>query len=192
MTGLSPRFMRAVELARELHDGQTRTGSEVPYLAHLLGVSALVLEYRGSEDEAIAALLHDGPEDQGGRATLERIRAEFGDDVARIVEALTDSYDGDDKGSWRERKEAYLARLPDEPEDALRVSLADKLSNARSLMREYRMTGADVWERFGEKDCATQLWYFRELRAVFEANYPGVMTDEFSRTVAEFEAAVSC
>jgi (p)ppGpp synthase/HD superfamily hydrolase len=192
MTGLSPRYVRAVALAHELHDGQTRTGSEVPYLAHLLGVSAVVLEYRGGEDEAIAGLLHDGPEDQGGRATLERIRAEFGADVARIVEALTDSYDGEDKPSWRERKEGYLVRLRDEPEDVLRVSLADKLSNARSLLREYRIAGAAIWGRFGDKDCATQLWYFRELRAVFEARYPGVMTEEFSRTVAEFEAAVSC
>jgi (p)ppGpp synthase/HD superfamily hydrolase len=191
MTRLSPRFVQAVDMARELHDGQTRTGTDVPYLAHLLGVAALVLEYGGSEDEAIAGLLHDGPEDQGGRATLDRIRAEFGDDVARIVEGLTDSFDGEDKPSWRERKEAYLVRLRDEPEDVLRVSLADKLSNARAILDDYRLDGDELWDRFGDKDCHTQLWYFHELRKVFADRYPGVMTEAFTRTVAALDAALA-
>jgi (p)ppGpp synthase/HD superfamily hydrolase len=169
---------RAFALAAELHAGQTRPGAGVPYLGHLLGVAATVVEAGGSETEAAAALLHDAVEDQGGAPTLARIRAELGDDVARIVDALTDGPQAD----WRERKGAYLDRLEDEPEDVLRVSLADKLDNARTLARERRVHGEAAWERAG-KDRDGQLWYFGALVDVFRRRLPGTWADELAREV---------
>jgi (p)ppGpp synthase/HD superfamily hydrolase len=169
---------RAFALAAELHRGQTRPGTDVPYLAHLLGVCALVLEQGGGETEACAALLHDAVEDQGGEPTLARIRSELGTEVARIVEALTDGPQED----WRERKQAYLDRLDDEPADVLRVSLADKLDNVRTLARERRAYGEAVWERAG-KDPDYQRWYFGALIDVFRRRAPGIFTDELAREV---------
>jgi (p)ppGpp synthase/HD superfamily hydrolase len=169
---------KALALAAELHRGQTRPGTDVPYLAHLLGVTALVLEDGGDETEACAAALHDAVEDQGGPPTLARIHAEFGDDVARIVEALTDG----PEESWRERKRAYLDRLEHEPADVLRVSLADKLDNARTLARDRRALGEAAWERAG-KDRDGQLWYFRALVDVFRRRAPGPAAEELAREV---------
>ena len=138
------RFIAAVEEASRYHAGQLRKGTEVPYLAHLLSVAALVLEDGGSEDEAIAALLHDAVEDAGGRRTLEAIRERFGDEVAMIVMACSDT-DATPKPPWRARKESYLAHLADEttPASVLRVSLADKLHNARAILSDYRILGED-------------------------------------------------
>ena len=169
---------KAFALAAELHAGQTRPGTDVPYLAHLLGVTALVLEDGGSQTEACAALLHDAVEDQGGPPTLERIRAGFGEDVARIVDALTDG----PEESWRERKQAYLDRLDHEPPDVLRVSLADKLDNARTLARDRRALGDAAWERAG-KDRDGQVWYFGALVDVFRRRAPGPATEELAREV---------
>jgi (p)ppGpp synthase/HD superfamily hydrolase len=169
---------RALGLAAELHRGQTRPGTDVPYLAHLLGVCALVVEQGGGETEACAALLHDAVEDQGGAPTLARIRGELGDEVARIVEALTDGPQED----WRERKQAYIDRLQDEPADIVRVSLADKLDNARTLAREHRAYGEAVWERAG-KDPDWQRWYFGALIDVFRRRAPGIFTEELAREV---------
>jgi (p)ppGpp synthase/HD superfamily hydrolase len=174
---------QAFALAVELHLGQTRPGSDAPYLAHLLGVTAIVLEHGGGETEACAALLHDAVEDQGGAPTLARIRAEMGDDVARIVEALTDGREE----SWRERKEAYLTRLEEEPPDVLRVSLADKLDNARTLAGDYREHGEALWELVG-KDRAGQLWYFGALVDVFRRRAPGAYAEELARAVEKLSA----
>ncbi len=187
---LGERFERALDVAFELHREQARKGTDVPYVAHLLGVASLVLEYGGGEDEAIAALLHDAVEDQGGVPTLERIRREFGPDVARIVDGLTDSYE-EPKPPWRERKEAYVAELEHDGPDILRVSLADKLYNARAVVRDYRQLGDALWDRFRTKDRDSQLWYFGALRDVFDRRYPGDMADEFARTVAQLEALVA-
>jgi (p)ppGpp synthase/HD superfamily hydrolase len=180
---VSGRCERAFALTVELHRGQMRPGTDVPYLAHLLGVTALVLEQGGGETEVCAALLHDAVEDQGGAPTLARIRAEFGDDVARIVEALTDG----PEDSWRARKEAYLARLEDEPADVLRVSLADKLDNARTLARDRRELGDAAWERAG-KEREGQLWYFDALVDVFRRRAPGPPVDELAREVEALKA----
>jgi (p)ppGpp synthase/HD superfamily hydrolase len=174
---------RAFALAAELHAGQTRKGAGVPYLGHLLGVAALVVEAGGSPIEASAALLHDAVEDQGGAPTLARIRDELGDDVARIVEALTDGPQDD----WRERKRAYLERLDREPEDVLRVSLADKLDNARTLARERRARGDGAWERAG-KARDDQLWYFGALVDVFRRRLPGLWAEELAREVQSLTA----
>jgi (p)ppGpp synthase/HD superfamily hydrolase len=186
---LGPRFTRALELAYELHAGQTRKGSGVPYFGHLLGVTSIVIETGSSEDEAIAALLHDAAEDQGGRETLARIGSEFGDDVAEIVESCSDSL-GDPKPPWRERKRAYLEHLEEAGESALKVSLADKLHNARTIVVDYRDVGEALWERFNA-DRDQVLEYYRALAAIFSRLTPGALATELAVTVGELDALVA-
>ena len=186
---MGERFTRALELAFELHSGQTRKGSGVPYFGHLLGVTAIVIETGGSEDEAVAALLHDAAEDQGGRETLERIRSEFGEDVGQIVESCSDSL-GEPKPPWRERKRAYLEHLEDASEPALRVSLADKLHNVRTIVVDYRDLGEALWGRFNaERD--EVLAYYRALAGIFSRRMPGALATELSETVAELDGLVA-
>ena len=137
---LSPRLHEALSYAATLHADQQRKASGEPYLAHLLAVAALVMEYGGNEEETIAALLHDAVEDQGGMATLAEIRRRFGPAVAEIVEGCSDTAVAP-KPPWRQRKEAYIARLRTRPASVRLVSAADKLHNARSILREYRRQG---------------------------------------------------
>ena len=151
-------------------------------------VAGLVLEDGGNETEAIAALLHDAVEDGGGHSMLERIRSMFGDDVAAIVEACSDSLDADDRRSWRARKEDYLVHLTDVTADAtLRVVLADKVHNARSIVRDYRAEGHALWERFPNKTIDDQLWYYRALLRFFSARQPGPLVEDLRRALAELE-----
>ena len=154
---LTQRFDHAFALAAELHRDQTRKGTEVPYLSHLMAVAGLVLETRAYracdhlEDLAIAALLHDAVEDQGHRITLAQIRERFGDRVHDIVAACTDAVvteEGQEKPPWRERKEAYLSSIPGKSGDALVVSCADKLHNARSILFDHDWIGDEIWDRF--------------------------------------------
>jgi (p)ppGpp synthase/HD superfamily hydrolase len=176
---LGDRFASAIQLAVELHSRQVRKGSKVPYLGHLLGVCGLVIDAGGSEDEAIAAVLHDAVEDQGGAATLDRIRGMFGDNVATIVEACSDT-DVVPKPPWRERKEAYIAHLRTAPESVLRVSSADKLNNLRAIVRDYRRVGDQLWAIFNAD--ADQVWYYGSLLGVFEERLPGPVTEELRQT----------
>jgi len=185
---LTARFGEALVYARELHAFQTRKGTPVPYLAHLLAVCSLVLEDGGDEDEAIAALLHDAVEDQGGRPTLEEIRRRFGDRVAGIVLECTDADEGP-KPPWRVRKERYLAHLPQASRSAIRVSCADKLHNARSLLIDHRRLGERLWERFNAGRDET-LWYYRTLVEIFKARGAG-LADELERVVRELAAEVT-
>lgn len=134
---LTIRYREALDYAAEVHAEQTRKGTDIPYISHLLAVSSLVLEYGGDEDQTIAALLHDAVEEQGGEARRDDIRARFGGRVADMVWACTDGLDGQ-KAPWRERKEAYLAHLWEVPADARLISCADKLHNARSILHDYR------------------------------------------------------
>ena len=166
---LTDRFGRAVLYAIELHRSQLRKATSIPYVTHLFAVCSLVLEDGGTEDEAIAALLHDGPEDQGGEAVLEAIRDRFGAAVAQIVSGLSDAMPapGEAKAPWRARKEAYLEDLADACEAVLRVSLADKLHNARSILIDSREEGEAVWDRFNAGR-TEQAWYYGELLAIFE------------------------
>jgi (p)ppGpp synthase/HD superfamily hydrolase len=164
MTELTSRFDAALVYAAHVHAGQRRKGTAIPYLSHLLAVTALVLEDGGSEDEAIAALLHDAPEDRGGLERLEDIRARFGGRVARIVEELSDTF-ADPKPPWKPRKQAYIERLPRSPTEALRVSLADKLHNARAVLRDYRSSGDGVWKRFTGGRCTVP--YYAALAETF-------------------------
>jgi len=167
---LSRRFDRAFSMAIELHGEQKRKGSGVPYMGHLLAVTAIVIDDGGTENEAIAALLHDGPEDRGGEETLERIRVEFGDEVAEIVEALSDTFEAV-KPPWEERKQAYLDKLRNKPDtdltrNILRVSLADKLHNARAVKLDWEREGEKVWSHFNASKEQT-LWYYRTLGEIY-------------------------
>jgi (p)ppGpp synthase/HD superfamily hydrolase len=179
------RFREALAYAAELHARQTRKGSDTPYVAHLLGVCALVIEHGGGEDEAIAALLHDAPEDQGGRATLEAIGARFGARVAALVEACSDTLETP-KPPWRARKERYLAHLEHAGDDARLVSAADKLHNARTVLDDLRASGAAVFERFTGKKEGT-LWYYRALCERFTRLGPRALAAELERVVSEME-----
>ena len=161
----------------------------MPYFGHLLGVTSIVIETGSSEDEAIAALLHDAAEDQGGRETLARIRTEFGEQVAEIVESCSDSL-GEPKPPWKERKQAYLEHLEVAGEPALHVSLADKLHNVRTIVVDYRDVGEALWDRFNaERD--EVLAYYRALAAIFSRRMPGALATELSVTVAELDRLVA-
>ena len=183
---LTERFLAAVALAQEVHGHVRRSGTEIPYLAHLLVVTGLVIEDGGDEDHAIAAMLHDAVEDGGGRAMLERIARSFGPRVAAVVEACSDTVDVVKQEAWIERKRRYLAHLPEIEDDAiLRVALADKVHNARSIVRDYREEGHALWERFTQKTAREQLWYYGGLLGFFEACRPGPLTEDLLRAVGE-------
>ena len=183
---LTERFLAAVSLAEHVHGHERRSGTEIPYLAHLLVVTGLVLEDGGDEDQAIAAMLHDAVEDGGGRAMLERIARSFGPRVAEIVEGCSDSVDVDPTESWIERKRRYLAHLPEVSDGAiLRVALADKVHNARSIVRDYREEGHALWERFTQKTARDQLWYYGGLLTFFEQRRPGPLTQDLRHAVGE-------
>lgn len=196
---LSPEFIDAFSFAAQLHADQMRKGlagddraRAVPYIAHLMGVASLVLEHGGGEREAIAALLHDAIEDQtqshgGDPAEMrERISRRFGKQVLRIVEGCSDS-EGVNKAPWRQRKEAYLARLAAEPRDVQLVSLADKVHNARSLVTDLRRHGAGAWLKFNAPR-EEQVWLLRALVAVFRSSEaPPELVEEFARLAAEIE-----
>jgi (p)ppGpp synthase/HD superfamily hydrolase len=189
---LTDRFRAAVALATHAHGDQRRKGTEIPYVAHLLVVTGLVLEDGGDEDEAIAALLHDAVEDVGGAPMLEDIRDRFGPRVADIVEACSDTLEPDGKEPWRPRKERYLARLREVDDDGVvRVSLADKVHNARSIVRDYRVEGPRLWTRFATRSAADQLWYYESLLDFFEERRPGPLTEDLRRAVDELAALVA-
>jgi (p)ppGpp synthase/HD superfamily hydrolase len=166
---LSPEYAEAVAYAVDAHGAQVRKGTGIPYAAHLLAVSARVLEAGGTEVQAIAALLHDAPEDCGGRPRLDDIRRRFGDDVADIVDACSDSLTEDPahKAPWPERKQAYLDHLAGVAPAALLVSLADKLHNATSILRNLHEIGDAVFDRFSAPADDTR-WYYRALVAAYE------------------------
>jgi (p)ppGpp synthase/HD superfamily hydrolase len=189
---LTRRFDLAFHLASGLHHQQIRKGSNVPYIAHLMGVCALVLEAGGDEDQAIAALLHDAVEDQGGLSTLETIHRLFGQRVAETVEACSDSTSSDpnNKPPWRERKEAYLKHLQTATPDVLLVSAADKLHNARAILADYRAVGEELWSRFKAKK-PDQLWYYSSLvNALQRAGAPPQLVDELGKVVSELTQTV--
>ena len=183
---LSTKFDDALAFAVDLHREQPRKGTGVPYVSHLLSVAALVLEHGGTEDQAIAALLHDAVEDQGGRPTAERIRERFGDLVAEIVDGCTDT-DVSPKPPWRLRKEAYVARVRNEPAHVRLVSAADKLHNARTMVTDLRIHGPALWERFNAGRDET-LWYLESLVAAFREAGSMPIVEELARTVAELRA----
>lgn len=182
---LTHRFDDAFAFSRSLHSGHLRKGTDVPYLAHLMSVSAIVLEHGGTEDEAIAALLHDAIEDQGGAAARAEIEARFGEAVAVIVVGCTDS-DQTPKPPWRPRKEAYVAHIAGAPASVRLVSTADKLHNARAIVSDHREVGDALWSRFNVGP-AEILWYYRALVDTFTAAGSTPLTRELERAVTELE-----
>ena len=195
-TVLTDRFDRALLYATHVHGGQVRKGTSTPYVAHLLAVAATVLEYGGDEDLAIAALLHDSVEDQGGKARLEDVRNRFGERVARIVKScsdrLADAAKGERKAHWQERKEAYLSHLRTADDDVLCVSLADKVHNVRAILRDFRKPGVGerIWARFSQPKEQT-LWYYRSLADRFCEKLPGQLSHELREIVNVLEAGAS-
>jgi GTP pyrophosphokinase len=185
----SERIIDAMAAAAQIHGRQKRPATEIPYLSHLLGTCSIALEYGASEDEAIAALLHDAIEDgqptDAARATVWS----FGAEVGRIVEACTDA-DTHPKPPWRERKEAYLASLATKDHSVLLVSASDKLHNARSIVRDRRGVGEKVWDRFKVPKSET-LWYYVSLVTAYRTNpeHSPALVAELDRTVAEMEAS---
>ena len=165
---LTVRFDAALHYATRHHARQLRQGTPVPYAAHLLGVASLVLEMHGDEDEAIAALLHDVVEDGGGPPMLAEVRERFGDEVAGVVAACSDWTGAGEKPGWYERKRAYVDAFPSKSPAALRVCLADKLHNARSILLDYRTHGDELWSRFKQGQGIATRIYYRELAAAFE------------------------
>lgn len=191
-TPLTRRYDRALTYARKHHREDVRKGTAIPYLSHLLAVSSLVLDMEGSEDEAIAALLHDVIEDGGGVKAGRQIRRRFGSDVARIVRACSDT-DADPKPPWPERKQAYIDAMPTKQPDELRVSLADKLHNARAILLDLRTHGDVLWKRF-KVGRDGQLWYYDALATQFEQRRAelgepaSAAIDELRRVVEEIKA----
>jgi (p)ppGpp synthase/HD superfamily hydrolase len=182
---MTERFEQALQLAARLHSKQRRKGTRIPYVAHLLAVTALVLEDGGDEDQSIAALLHDAVEDQGGLKVLEDIRLRFGERVAVIVAGCSDSVQSP-KPPWKERKERYIQRLQTASPDILLVSLADKLHNARSILADLEQHGDQVWWRFNGRREGT-LWYYRSLLTIYQARSHSQMVAELGRIIDEIE-----
>ena len=180
------KFEDALIYATRLHRDQTRKGSKVPYVTHLLAVAAIVGENGGTEDEVVAALLHDTPEDQGGKDRLEEIRTRYGDEVAEIVDGCTDTYE-DPKPDWLPRKEAYVAHMAEAPPSVRLVSAADKLHNARSILADLRAVGDELWDRFTGGREGT-LWYYRALVEAYAGTGSNPVVEELDRVVREIEA----
>jgi GTP pyrophosphokinase len=180
------KFEDALVYTTQLHRNQARKGTDVPYVTHLLAVAAIVGENGGTEDDVVAALLHDTPEDQGGKYRLEEIRTRYGEDVAGIVDGCTDTYE-DPKPEWRPRKEAYIAHVSKATPSVRLVSAADKLHNARSILADLRALGDELWDRFtGGKDGT--LWYYRALVEAYKGPDSNPVVDELDRVVREIEA----
>ena len=182
---MTSRFENALVFATQLHREQRRKGSNVPYVSHLLAVAALVIEHGGDEDEAIAALLHDAIEDQGGPTARDRILRRFGERVTRIVEGCTDSQ-GIPKPPWEERKRVYIAGIGEESASVRLVSAADKLHNARCILSDYRNLGEEVWRRFVGRREGT-LWYYRSVVDALVQSGRTPLVDELERVVGEIE-----
>ena len=183
---LDEGFLRGFAFALKKHRTQRRKGKRVPYIEHLMGVCSIALHYGATEDEAIAALLHDVVEDCGGEPVLQEVRNEFSPRVAAIVESCTDDMTGH-RTPWQVRKEKYLEHLRETRDDgACLVSAADKLHNARAILADYREVGEEVWKKFNRGREGT-LWYYRELVKAFRSapRDPRVehLVDELERVV---------
>ncbi|MGA9676451.1 MAG: HD domain-containing protein [Mycobacterium sp.] len=187
---LTPKFIEALGYAARKHAMQTRKASEVLYLGHLLSVAGLVIEADGTETQAIAALLHDAAEDQGGERTLAEIDEKFGAGVASIVAECSDTFETP-KPPWHARKERYIDHLRVASEGAVLVSLADKLDNARAILRDFRALENEVWQRFSVQDPQLHLWYYRSLLEVFGQRTHSWMVGELRDVIDTLELAVN-
>ena len=182
---MTSRFEHALVFAAQLHREQQRKGYGVPYVSHLLAAAAIVLEHGGDEDEAIAALLHDAIEDQGGAKTRDKILRHFGERVTGIVEGCTDSQTIP-KPPWENRKRVYIERLSEASASVRLVCCADKLHNSRSILRDYRNLGEEIWQRFEGRKEGT-LWYYRSMVGTLIRSGRTPLVDELDRVVSEIE-----
>ena len=183
---LSPQFERALTYVTKIHGGQLRKKTKIPYIAHILGVAAIAMEYGANETEAIAALLHDAVEDCGGAKRLRDIEQKFGKKVAEIVEGCTDT-DQTPKPPWLERKKAYVAHVRHAPMPTKLVSASDKLHNVRAILMDYCKEGEKLWSRFnGGKQGA--LWYYRALVKAFNGKRIRLLVQELDRTLTQLES----
>jgi len=189
---LGERFREALDYAATLHQTQARKGTDIPYIAHLVAVAAIVLEHGGDEDQAIAALLHDAIEDQGGDATRQEIRRRFGERVVTMVNDCTDAEE-EPKPAWKKRKLAYIDHIGSADKSSLLISMADKLHNSTAIVRDYRREGAQVFERF-EPEREEVAWYYRSLVEAFDARgFEGdakALLEELELAVGELERCV--
>lgn len=186
---LTGRFAEAVRWASHLHADQARKGTRIAYVSHLLAVSSLVLEDGGTEEEAIAGVFHDALEDC--HIAEAEIRARFGGPVAEIVVACSEGGGPRGEGTWESRKAKYLAHLKsdDLPDGALRVSAADKLHNARSILTDLREHGPGMWERFNAP-AAAQAWYYSAVARILHTRHDSVLTRELRRVVDDLTAEI--
>lgn len=188
------RYFDALECAAALHEGQNRKGTAIPYISHLAAVATIAIYYGADEDEAIAALLHDAVEDQGGLQTLNSIRNQFGERVAAIVQAcsdsITDTSQGEKKLPWKTRKQAYLDHLKTASPSVLLVSASDKLHNAQSILRDYRTDGDELWERFNAGKEGT-LWYYRSLVTAFKEHGDSPLLQRLDEVVTQLESVAT-
>src|SRR5439155_19729700 len=182
---LSRQFEKALIYATRIHGGQLRKKTRIPYIAHILGVCAIAMEYGANETEAIAALLHDAVEDCGGAKRLRDIERKFGKKVAKIVQGCTDA-DQTPKPPWLERKKAYVAHVRHAPMSTKLVSASDKLHNVRAILMDYRKEGERLWTRFNRGKQGA-LWYYRALVNGFSGKRIQALVQELDRTLTEVE-----
>ncbi len=179
---LTSRFEEALVYANHLHSKQTRKVSHAPYMVHLMSVAALVLEDGGNEDEAISGLLHDAIEDQGGKKTLKEIKSRFGSKVAEIVEGCSNL--STTSLPWKERKEEFINKLDQAIPEVIRVEVADKLHNARSILYDYREYGSHIWSKFNGGKEGT-IWYYRKMINVLKRRSNSQLVQELDKVVRD-------
>jgi (p)ppGpp synthase/HD superfamily hydrolase len=182
---LSPQFEKALTYATRIHGGQLRKKTRIPYIAHIIGVAAIAMEYGANETEAIAALLHDAVEDCGGAKRLRDIERKFGKKVARIVDGCTDT-DRTPKPPWLERKKAYIAHVRHAPMPTKLVSASDKLHNVRAILMDYRKEGERLWSRFNAGKHGAP-WYYRSLETASPGKRIEPLVQELNRTLTQLE-----
>jgi len=184
---LTEKYSEAVLFASTLHRRQTRKGNDIAYVAHLLGVSSLVLEARGDEDQAIAALLHDAAEDQGGQPTIDVIEGKFGSRVSGIVKACSDSLaeNPGEKASWLVRKTEHIAKLAVAVDDVIIVAMADKVHNARAIVSDLSIHGTKTWTKFNASSEQILWYYTSNLLVAQERKAPRFLIDALDRALGE-------
>ena len=185
----SDKFTQALSFTATLHNGQLRKGTQIPYISHLLSVSAIVMRNGGDEEQVIAALLHDSVEDQGGINLLNDIESKFGERVAKIVKQCSDSFEKP-KPPWEQRKKTYVASIAHKSDDAILISMADKVDNARAILHNYRKIGEKLWERFRGGREGT-LWYYRACVDAFGNRSNGDLCQELAELVSQIEKLAS-
>ena len=185
----SKRLEEAFAFAHDLHRDQTRKGSDIPYVTHLMGVAALVGEFGGDEDQVIGALLHDAAEDQGGVETVALIRERFGETVAAYVEGCSDTLTTP-KPPWLERKKAFIESTREAPPTLRLLIAADKLYNARSMVADFSVVGHALWDRFSV-DCESTLWYHREMLDVLRQGWDNPILGELENAIHRLDEAAA-